>query len=187
VSRHEYRVAWAIDVDADSPREAAQAARDAQTRDATTATVFEVAQRVGERYGERVVVDLAEPEQPDKPVRPPVPAFTKDVTGKYFGGAYWNEAEYRVIVETMDGTGERFLLRLESDTGYSVNEVEFNDTQADRLRDLARSSEEADDEGLGLSREIHWHIGDERNEVDLDVNFLEELAEWIDTIFDGSN
>jgi hypothetical protein len=186
VSRHEYRVAWAIDVDADSPREAAQAARDAQTREGTIATVFEVAQRVGERYGERVVVDLDEADE-ETPVRPPVPAFTKDVTGKYFGGAYWNEAEYRVIVETMDSTGERFLLRLESDTGYSVNEVEFNDTQADRLRDVARSSEEADDEGLGLSREIHWHIGDERNEVDLDVNFLEELAEWIDTIFDGSN
>lgn len=128
-------------------------------------------------------------EEPEEPVttREPVPAFTKDVQGKYFGGAYWGEAEYRVVVETMDGTGEKFLLRVEDSSGTEVAEIEFNDTQADRLRDVARTSEEADDEGLGLSREIHWHVGDDRNEVDLDVNFLEELAEWIDTIFDGSD
>lgn len=117
-------------------------------------------------------------------VRPPVPAFTQDVTGKYFGGAYWNDADYRVTVET-DDTTENFLLRVEDSSGAEITEVAFNDTQADRLRDVARTSEEADDEGLGLSREIHWHVGDDRNEVDLDMNFLEALAEWIDTIFDG--
>lgn len=127
-----------------------------------------------------------ETDEPTTP-RKPVPAFTKDVEGKYFGGAYWDEAEYRVVVETMDGTGEQFLLRVETSSGAEVASIEFNDTQADRLRDVARTSEEADDEGLGLSREIHWHVGDDRNEVDLDMNFLEELAEWIDTIFDGSD
>jgi hypothetical protein len=158
--------------------------------DAELAGLRSVDSRLCEQAGEhQLATRHPRSECPVEPteVRPPVPAFTKDVTGKYFGGAYWNDADYRVIVETMDGTGENFLLRVESDTGYSVNEIEFNDTQADRLRDLARTSEEADDEGLGLSREIHWHIGDDRNDVDLTMNDLEELAEWIDTIFDGTD
>lgn len=38
----EYRVRWVIEVEADSPHEAAVKARAAQTRPDTTATVFQV-------------------------------------------------------------------------------------------------------------------------------------------------
>lgn len=52
----EYRVTWTIDVDAESPREAAQEALRIQRKEDSTATVFEV------NCGDRVeTVDL-EPE-----------------------------------------------------------------------------------------------------------------------------
>lgn len=43
----EYRVVWAIDVTASSPRQAAQIAQDIQRRPGTTATVFDVVERDG--------------------------------------------------------------------------------------------------------------------------------------------
>jgi hypothetical protein len=51
----EYRVTWAIDIDAGSPEEAARLARDAQVRADTIATVFEVS-----RGGAWWTVDLTE-------------------------------------------------------------------------------------------------------------------------------
>jgi hypothetical protein len=43
----EYRVTWVMDVEANSPHDAAIKARAAQTRPGTTATVFEVVAREG--------------------------------------------------------------------------------------------------------------------------------------------
>jgi hypothetical protein len=42
-----YRVTWTLDVDAETPLLAAIAARRVQTRNGTTATVFEVTDRTG--------------------------------------------------------------------------------------------------------------------------------------------
>lgn len=42
-----YRVRWEIDVEAETPYEAAVAARKAQVRPGTIATVFEVSEHVG--------------------------------------------------------------------------------------------------------------------------------------------
>lgn len=59
----DYRVAWFIDVDASTPRDAAERARAAQTRPGTTAVVFEVAEVTGRfaggmRIGEWQTIDL---------------------------------------------------------------------------------------------------------------------------------
>lgn len=59
----EYRVTWIIDVDAASPREAAEKARAAQTRPDTTATVFQVQEyhQVRPEWAPPIVeVDLSE-------------------------------------------------------------------------------------------------------------------------------
>jgi|SoiMethySBSTD1v2_1073268.scaffolds.fasta_scaffold5007237_2 hypothetical protein len=59
----EYLVRWEINVSADSHREAAKQARQAQIRPGTTATVFEVSRRpatIGGRRGAWVTVDLDE-------------------------------------------------------------------------------------------------------------------------------
>jgi hypothetical protein len=57
----DYVVSWTIDVEADSPREAAEMARACQTRQGTTAVVFEVREVVSRRaqvYKPAVSVDL---------------------------------------------------------------------------------------------------------------------------------
>ncbi len=56
----EFRVIWEIDIDAESPREAAEAARAEQRRD-TSATVFDIWDHVGKKMHR---VDVAE--CPDK-------------------------------------------------------------------------------------------------------------------------
>ncbi|MGH3700636.1 MAG: hypothetical protein ACRDRU_17605 [Pseudonocardiaceae bacterium] len=64
----EYRVSWVIDVVTDNPCDAAEAARAAQVRAGTLATVFTVAERLPggtSRYGPSVEVDL-EPGDTDK-------------------------------------------------------------------------------------------------------------------------
>ena len=51
-----YRVIWEIDIEADSPEEAAEMARYYQTKPSTTATVFDVR----EKTGKITRVDLSE-------------------------------------------------------------------------------------------------------------------------------
>lgn len=67
----QYRVIWEIDIDADSPREAAEKAREIQRDAGSVATVFTV--RKGKRRkGAAVVVDLevAEADEEQPTVRP---------------------------------------------------------------------------------------------------------------------
>lgn len=52
----EYHVLWKVDVEADSPEEAARQARTMQVRPGTTATVFDVIE--GDSDGDAVRVDL---------------------------------------------------------------------------------------------------------------------------------
>lgn len=59
----EYRVLWEIDVDADSPREAAEKARAIQKNPASHATVFYVTERGSQ--SEAVRVDLMEGLNPE--------------------------------------------------------------------------------------------------------------------------
>jgi hypothetical protein len=56
-----YRVRWEIEVEAETPREAAERARHYQTKPGTTATVFEVAEihpYAIRRHGDPVTIDL---------------------------------------------------------------------------------------------------------------------------------
>lgn len=56
-----YRVCWEIEVEAETPQEAAEKARLYQTKPRTTATVFEVATvhpYAVNRYGRPVTIDL---------------------------------------------------------------------------------------------------------------------------------
>lgn len=52
-----FTVIWSIDVDADSPKQAAQAAQEAQTRPDTTATIF----LVQDEAGTETTIDLSLP------------------------------------------------------------------------------------------------------------------------------
>ena len=57
-----YRVRWEIEVEAETPREAAERARHHQTKPGTTATVFKVAEArryAIRRYGDPVAIDLS--------------------------------------------------------------------------------------------------------------------------------
>jgi hypothetical protein len=57
-----YRVRWEIEVEAETPREAAERARHYQTKPGTTAAVFEVAEvhpYAIRRYGDPVAIDLS--------------------------------------------------------------------------------------------------------------------------------
>lgn len=56
-----YFVTWTIEIDADSPREAAELAREHQTREGTSAVVFDVT----DEDGETVRVDLLD-DDPDE-------------------------------------------------------------------------------------------------------------------------
>lgn len=58
-----YRVIWEIDVAADTPRKAAKRARRYQTREGTTAVVFDVIEHDSD--GEPVRVDLLDPDSPE--------------------------------------------------------------------------------------------------------------------------
>jgi hypothetical protein len=56
-----YRVRWEIEVEAETPREAAEKARHYQTKPGTTATVFAVAEirpYAIRRHGDPVTIDL---------------------------------------------------------------------------------------------------------------------------------
>jgi hypothetical protein len=56
-----YRVLWEIEIEAETPLEAAEKARHYQTKPCTTATVFEVAEvhpYAIRRHGDPVVIDL---------------------------------------------------------------------------------------------------------------------------------
>jgi hypothetical protein len=56
-----YWVLWEIEVEAETPRKAAERARHFQTKPGTTATVFDVAEvhpYAIRRYGDPVVIDL---------------------------------------------------------------------------------------------------------------------------------
>jgi hypothetical protein len=58
-----YRVLWEIEVEAETPREAAERARHYQTKPGGTATVLEVAEThpyAIRRYGDPVVIDLTQ-------------------------------------------------------------------------------------------------------------------------------
>jgi hypothetical protein len=63
----EYRVTWTIDIDADSPRDAAEFAHRIQTDPDSIALLFEVAEEPDDLYPTGVLIDLASPPQPDTP------------------------------------------------------------------------------------------------------------------------
>jgi hypothetical protein len=67
----EYRVTWEIDVEADSPRQAAEKARAAQVRPGTIATVFTVAPRVDPRGIRGLVADEVQIDLDDQRDRGP--------------------------------------------------------------------------------------------------------------------
>lgn len=58
-----YLVSWHIDIEADTPREAAQMARAAQVRADTSAVVFHVHNNDGPQLGPAIIVDLMESER----------------------------------------------------------------------------------------------------------------------------
>jgi hypothetical protein len=173
-------VAWAIDVSADSPREAAQQARDAQTREGTTATVFEVAQQIGERFGEPVTVDLDE-EQPDERL---VPDFQMDVAGEYGGNAYPESHGLRIGI-TVLGTGEDFGLTVETEGGDVVGSMTISLDEADGIIRMGTTDHSLsgyeDDWKIpgGMERTIEWVLPTDMNyTVILNANQIDEVAEW---------
>lgn len=115
-------------------------------------------------------------------VTPPIdgrlPEFRQDIQGKCYGGAYWNDADYRVRMSRTSPT--MFLLTLETDDGIPVDEHEFSTDTAQEFTHIAgkyRTSAEVMN-GMPLTTELHLRMGNNRNEADLG-DILDDMCTWL--------
>lgn len=130
-----YRVTWEIDIDADSPRDAANKARVLQTRDGTTATVFSV--QPDGQPGEVEIIDTADSD----------PCDLFDIQDTWDGRASHTEA-YRSSNEASDMTIAEQYRMFDAKRGVkdgvkvSFRRVEVEDTEAPSFDDcdLARKA-----------------------------------------------
>ena len=109
----------------------------------------------------------------------PMSGWQADLLGRQYGGAFWHDAEYRVTI-AYDWENTSYALVMSDSVDTVIYNRVFTTEQAEQLVALVHTDETADDEGLGLSRELHWRIGDDYNEVDLNILALTAIADWIE-------
>jgi hypothetical protein len=116
-----------------------------------------------------------------------LPAFQKDVPGQYYGGAFWDFAEYRIKIVTLDGTGERFVLSVETASGGEIGEHEFDAAVAEGIARMASTdhglSAYEDDWAIpmGMGRVLTWDLPTvEDHLVVLDEAAIDEIAAWLE-------
>ena len=118
---------------------------------------------------------------PTAPV-PPVPQMRTEVTGRTFGGQYWQEAVHEVTLDVVDDeAGRSYVLNLLGALGHSVHRIEMSPTQAATLREVcARTSGRDLVPGVpGLANRAAWEIGDDSDYVSLRADDLAEISEWL--------
>jgi hypothetical protein len=116
-----------------------------------------------------------------------LPALVKDVSGQYYGGAFWDSADYRVKIVTLDGSGENFRMTVESASGSEVGTYEFGKAEADGITRMASTDHDLgayeDDWAipLGMRRTLSWTLpttDDHLVVVEQDV--IDEIADWLE-------
>jgi hypothetical protein len=115
-----------------------------------------------------------------------LPAFVKDVSGQYYGGAFWDSADYRVKIVALDGTGKNFRMTVETAGGSEVGEYEFGMAEVEGIARMAST-----DHGLGayqddwtipfgMGRVLTWDLPTiEHHLVTVDEDVVEEIAAWL--------
>lgn len=116
-----------------------------------------------------------------------LPAFSKDVPGQYFGGAFWDNDDYRVRIETLDATGEKFLLTVETSDGTVIGQSELSREEADGIQKMGTTMHDIDvyeDDWKfpkGMSRVLTWTLPtDSDHTVVLNEGDISEMAVWFD-------
>ena len=116
-----------------------------------------------------------------------LPAMVKDVPGQYYGGAFWDSADYRVKIVTLDGSGENFRMTVESASGGEVGTYEFGMAEAEGIARMAST-----DHGLGayeddwtipfgMARVLTWDLPTIMDHlVTVDEDVIEEIADWLE-------
>jgi len=115
-----------------------------------------------------------------------VPDLQIDLEGRAYGGAYWDDAEYRFCAVRLPD--EQVRMWLENSSGSILDDRTLTTRQAgalmlmdDRPVTIAQSGASplvGELPGLGISMVFCWIWGDSENEVDLG-NSLEEIQEWL--------
>jgi hypothetical protein len=117
-----------------------------------------------------------------------LPAFEKDVQGQYYGGAFWDDDDYRIKIVTTDGTGEKFLMTVETSDGTEVSQIEFGAAEADGIARMAST-----DHGLGgyeddwtipmgMGRTLTWTLpmDNDSHTVVVHEDVIDEIADWLE-------
>ncbi len=116
-----------------------------------------------------------------------LPALVKDVSGQYYGGAFWDSADYRIKIVTLDGSGENFRMTVESASGGEVGTYEFGLAEAEGIARMAST-----DHGLGayeddwtipsgMGRTLSWSLPTVMDHlVVLEQDVIDEIADWLE-------
>ena len=116
-----------------------------------------------------------------------LPAFVKDVSGQYYGGAFWDSADYRVKIVALDGTGKNFRMTVETAGGSEVGTYEFGIAEAEGIARMAST-----DHGLGgyeddwaipsgMGRTLSWSLPTVMDHlVVLEQDVIDEIADWLE-------
>lgn len=114
-----------------------------------------------------------------------LPDLQMDLTGRYNGGAYWNEAEYRVIAREADDIGT-YAIVVEDTAGNVVGEQVLSAEQTADLIDVASRDHSLsgfdDDWDLprGIERRIEWVLQTNMDhEIVLTSDQIDEVAMWL--------
>jgi len=114
-----------------------------------------------------------------------LPAFSKDIRGEYFGGAFWDSDDYRVHIVALDGTGTQFLLTVETSDGGEVGQTELSRDEVDGILKMASTDHDIsgyeDDWTFpaGMVRVLTWTLQTDINHtVVLNEADIDEVAAW---------
>ena len=113
-----------------------------------------------------------------------LPAFTKDVTGQYYGGAFWDSADYRVRIKEVQHV---YRLMVEDPAGTMLADVVLDQSMVEGILRMASTDHDLsgyeDDWVLpvGMRRTLSWDlpVGDDHSVV-LNEADIDEVAAWFE-------
>jgi hypothetical protein len=116
-----------------------------------------------------------------------LPDFVKDVSGQYYGGAFWDSADYRVIIQIADDAGKNFRMTVETASGGVAGEYEFGMAEAEGIARMASMDHDLggyEDDWtipIGMRRTLSWTLPTTDDHlVTIDQDVIEEIAAWLE-------